>query len=157
MWRVAQVGWTVAEPTLAPTSSFGSRRSCAQATESRISSCGEPLGVLLGEHALAGLGDACVQEAASITIGSAPSPLQRQSRSTISFALWRCASPKPFELQGSPQQLPATSSGIQTGSPARAETSTSASTRLADGPMSPMATFGPSAERPKMRLVQEGT
>ncbi len=82
-----------------------------------------------------------MQEAASITIGSAPSPLQRQSRSTISFALLRCASPNPFELQGSPQQLPATSSGIQTGSPARAETSTSAAT----------------GEPAKIRLVQEGT
>ena len=82
-----------------------------------------------------------MQEAASITIGSAPSPLHSQRRSTISLALWRWASPKPFELQGSPQQLPATSSGIQTGRPARRETSTSASI----------------GEPPKIRLVQEGT
>ena len=83
----------------------------------------------------------CVQEAASTTIGSAPSPLQPQSRSTISFALWRWASRKPFELQGRPQQEPATSSGIQSGRPARLETSTSAST----------------GEPAKIRLVQEGT
>ena len=82
-----------------------------------------------------------VQEAASTTIGSAPSPLHFQSRWTISLALWRCAAPKPFELQGSPQQLPATSSGIHSGSPARSETATRAST----------------GEPPKMRLVQEGT
>ena len=81
---------------------------------------GEPLGVLLAEHALARLGDRPGAGGGVDTIGSAPSPLQPQSRSTISFALWRWASPKPFELQGSPQQLPATSSGIQTGRPARA-------------------------------------
>ncbi|HZK16528.1 MAG TPA: hypothetical protein VFC52_08080, partial [Solirubrobacterales bacterium] len=42
------------------------------------------------------------------------------------MALWRCAAPNPFEPHGRPQQLPATSSGTQSGSPARAETSTSA-------------------------------
>ena len=82
-----------------------------------------------------------MQEAASITIGNAPSALQAQSRSTISLALWRWASPNPFELQGNPQQMPTTPSGTQTDWPARPETSTSAST----------------GEPPKIRLVQEGT
>src|SRR6185312_4158577 len=98
-----------------------------------------------------------VQEAASTTIGSAPAPLQSQSFSTISFAFCRCASPNPFELQGSPQHDPTTSSGIQTGSPARAETATSASTTqgLRDESVRDLDVCGPVG--PKMRLVQEGT
>ncbi len=122
MWRVAQVGWTAALATFSPTSRFGSRRSCAQATESRTSSWASRSAFSSLSTPSPGSVTPWVQEAASITIGSAPSPLHSQSRSTISFALWRWASPNPFELHGSPQQLPATSSGIQTGSPARAET-----------------------------------
>ena len=102
-------------------SSFGSRRSWAQATESRISSLREPLGVLLAEHALAGLGDRLgagggVDHDRQRAL-AAPAPrAARPSRSPCGGARRR----SPFELQGSPQQLPATSSGIQTGSPARA-------------------------------------
>ena len=49
--------------------------------------------------------------------------------SALTIAAW--ASVKPLELNGVPQQVPATSGGIQTGSPARRETATSASGRLA--------------------------
>ncbi len=87
-----------------------------------------------------------------------PRSLQRHSRPTSSFAFCRCAAANPFDPQGSPQHDPATSSGIQTGAPARAETSTIASAKLrrrADFP--PMSwVFGPSAAGPKMRLVQLG-
>ncbi len=130
MWRVAQVGWTVAEPTFPVTSSQGSRRSCAQATESRISSL--PRRPAFSSLSTPSPGSAMpwVQEAASITIGSAPSPLHRQSRSTISFALCRWAPANPFEPKAARSSFPRTSSGIQTGIPARAETSTNASDRV---------------------------
>ena len=53
----------------------------------------EALGVLLAEDPVAGVAIAWVQEAASITTGSSPSPLHPQSRSTISFAFRRWALP----------------------------------------------------------------
>src|SRR4029078_724854 len=76
----------------------------------------------------AGSAIAPVQEAASITTGNFPLPDHSQSRSTISFALCRCAASNPFELQGNPQQVPVTSPGTQTGIPARAQTSPTAAT-----------------------------
>ena len=102
---------------------------------------GEALGVLLVEDALAGGGDGLragggVDDDRQRPLPApAPEPLDHLVR------LVAVGVAKPFELQGRPQQEPATSSGIQTGRPARRETSTSAST----------------GEPPKIRLVQEGT
>ena len=70
-------------------------------------------------------------ELASTTTGSAPPSLQRQSASTIWLAMKRVRPPgSPSSSRAVAQQRPPTSSGIQTGSPARAETATSASGRL---------------------------
>ena len=89
-----------------------------------------------------------VQELASHTTGSAPSPVQRQSASIVRVTISAWASRWPLELNGTPQQLPATSGGIQTGAPARAETATRASVRVGPAPAS--------LDRPMIRLVQEG-
>ena len=67
-----------------------------------------------------------MHELASITSGRAPPSVQRPTLSA-SFAVM-CSWPRrnPFELHGTPQQCPAASGGIQSGCPARADTSTSA-------------------------------
>ena len=59
-------------------------------------------------------------------------------------AMWLWPSLNPFELHGTPQQRPITSGGIQTGMPARAETSTSA------------AGSEPPSGAAKIRLMQAG-
>ena len=83
-----------------------------------------------------------MHEVASTTMGSAPLPLHSHRRSTVRFAISTAPSRKPFEVHGVAQQWPATSRGIQSGSPARADTSTSAARHAARGP--------------KMRLMQAG-
>lgn len=78
-----------------------------------------------------------MQEVASITTGSSPSSLQRQSFSIVAFAIASAPLLNAFEVQGSEQQVPATSLGIHTGLPARAETVASASgTEWASAPPS---------------------
>ena len=84
-----------------------------------------------------------------MTIGSSPSPLQRHRRSTVSFAFAAWPRVKPFELHGTAQHEPATSSGIQTGCPARADSST-----IASGSSRPPA--GAPRALPKIRLTQAG-
>ena len=132
-------------------SRLGSSRS-AQATESTISSFASRSAFSSESTPSPGSAIAPVQEAASITTGSSPSPLHRQSRSTISFALCRCAASNPFELQGNPQQLPATSSGIQPASQPEPKPSTSASTTAS--PQRSKMPVACSSARPKIRFVQ---
>lgn len=73
--------------------------------------------------------------------------VQPQAASTIRLAITAFPASYPLECQIVAQQVPATSSGIQTGFPARAETRTTACG--SDGPRCPS---GP----PKMRLTQAG-
>ncbi len=89
-----------------------------------------------------------MHEEASLTIGSLPSPDQAQSFSNVWRAIHAWPSRWPLEDQGTPQQLPPTSGGIQTGMPARSETATVASARLGPG----FAFF----DAPMMRFVHEG-
>ena len=93
---------------------------------------GEALGVLLAEHARrrARRSRWCRRRRRSRPAAPPPRSSARAARPSRSPCA-RGPRRSPFELQGIPQQLPATSSGIQTGSPARAETATSASTRVA--------------------------
>src|SRR6478736_5531649 len=93
---------------------------------------------------------AWAHELASTRTGSSPSPVHRQSLSTIAPAIHACASANPLEPHGVAQQTPATSGGIQTGRPARSETLTRASGR---GLASP---FPWAWEGPKVRLMQAG-
>ena len=57
MWRVAQVGWTVAEPTLRADLELGQQAVVRPGDRVEDLELGEALGVLLVEHALAGVGD----------------------------------------------------------------------------------------------------
>ena len=66
------------------------------------------------------------------------------------FAIRRAPASYPFELQGVAQQWPATSPGIQIGSPARAETATRASGS------EPPAPGPPPPARPKIRFTHAG-
>ena len=68
----------------------------------------------------------CVHELASTTSGRRPASVHRQALSTIRLATCSAPRRKPFDVHGVAQQWPPTSSGIQSGNPARAETSTSA-------------------------------
>src|SRR6516162_5964611 len=86
-WLIEQLGWTTADATLCSILSFGSSRSCAQATESKIFSrawrsrfsgvrCSTISLVIPNEH-----------ELASQTIGSLPPSLQRHRLSAMRFAM----------------------------------------------------------------------
>ena len=68
-----------------------------------------------------------MHEFASITTGSLPPSVQRSIAAIVRPRIASSAAVKPFEPNGTPQQWPATSSGIHTGMPARALTRTSAS------------------------------
>ena len=93
-----------------------------------------------------------MHELASTTTGSWPSPVHRHRPSIRWFAIQEWPSRYPLEAQGVPQQWPATPGGIQTGSPARSDTATSASGRLGGDPL-PSARCG---EAPKILLMQAG-
>ncbi len=78
--------------------------------------------------------------------GAEPPSVHRQTDSATLRAITPWPFAYPLELHGVAQQLPATSSGIHRGSPARAETSTSACGRR---PLPP-------SRVPKIRLMQAG-
>lgn len=53
-------------------------------------------------------------------MGSRPASVQRQARRSISWAIVAAPASYPLETQGVAQHAPMTSSGIHTGTPARA-------------------------------------
>ena len=112
-WRRSGGRWPSRSSRRPPATGAGGR--APSSTESRISSLPRRSAFCSERTPSPGSTIEPVQEAASTTIGSAPSPLQSQSRATISFALCRCASPKPFELQ----RQPAAAAGDVLGDPDR--------------------------------------
>lgn len=114
-----QVGWSTAEPTVQCTVRWGSSSSAAHTSESTTDSpaCNSRLsGVRYGTASRA---MPRVQNEASTTSGSRPPAVQPQAASTIRLAMTALPASYPLECQIVAHHVPGTSSGIQTGRPAR--------------------------------------
>src|SRR5512133_2547151 len=89
-----------------------------------------------------------VQGLVSTTTGRRPRSLHAQSFSKALFKAIELALSNPFEENGVPQQVPATSGGRNTGLRARRDSSTKASIRL--------MSLGSPGRRPMTREMQLG-